>query len=121
MPSGLRESLTHDDLTKLREAMDWVIPPDSSTGAGTDAGVARLLDLIDSQDPSVAAAYRQGMAKLGESDLADASNAFAALFVEQRPHRIHIDKDARCHPRKLVVHRLRLDLDKSHAPAQRIA
>ena len=74
--------MSEHDLAKVREAMNWVIPADSSPGAGTEAGLTRLLELVDSQDPSVAAAYRSGWAGLREADLADSSNRFAAMFVE---------------------------------------
>jgi len=82
MRSELRNLLTKAELSRLREAMNWVIPADSSPGAGTDAGVAVLLDLVDSQDENVVASYRKNLSSLTEAGLADPSNAFAALFIE---------------------------------------
>lgn|GEM_PF-2543955 len=83
MGTGLRETLTEADLAKLARAMDWVIPPDSSPGAGTEAGINRLIELIDSQYPGIAAMYAANLPGLTESDLADSANSFAQLFIEQ--------------------------------------
>jgi hypothetical protein len=82
MPIGLRDSLSEGDRVRLKAAMNWVIPPDSSPGAGTDAGVAHLLDLIHSLDSSVADAYQRNLRTLSGKTLADPSNAFAAMFAE---------------------------------------
>ncbi|HLK15493.1 MAG TPA: hypothetical protein VKT78_11875 [Fimbriimonadaceae bacterium] len=82
MPPSLRAFLTEDDLARLREAMDWVIPPDSSPGAGTEAGLRRFLDLLDElhEEPATFAA---ALGRLSQSDLDDPSNSFAANFVER--------------------------------------
>lgn len=82
MSAGLRESLTEAEFSRLREAMNWVIPADSSLGAGTDAGVARLIELVDSQERSVAADYRRNLMALTEADLAGPTSAFALMFIE---------------------------------------
>jgi len=61
--------------------MDWVIPPDSSPGAGTEAGVARLIELVDACEPGIARMYATDIPYLSESDLADETNAFGQLFI----------------------------------------
>lgn len=67
---------------RLREAMNWVIPADSSPGAGTDAGVERLLALIASLGPEVESAYAHNLDTLSEADLKASTNAFATMFIE---------------------------------------
>lgn len=79
MPQGLSDS----DLSKLAEAMNWVIPPDSSPGAGSPACVARMIQMIESQPPGLAADYAACLPALQESELADPENRFAQLFIEQ--------------------------------------
>lgn len=74
--------MTEAEFQRLQTAMNWVIPADSSPGAGTGAGASRLVDLIDSQEPSIAALYRASLPGLRRADLADSSNVFAAMFVE---------------------------------------
>jgi len=70
------------DLAKLAEAMDWVIPPDSSPGAGSTTGVKRLVDLVKSLPPGVADIFVASLPKLTIADLDDPANAFAQLFIE---------------------------------------
>ena len=70
------------DLAKLAEAMDWVIPPDSSPGAGSTAGVKRLVDLIESLPSNAADLYAASLPKLTAADLDDPANTFAQLFIE---------------------------------------
>src|SRR5579862_7556643 len=82
MPSGIRDALTATEREHLRAEMNWVIPADSSPGAGTDAGIERLLELIDALDDAVKGAYLVNLGSLTESGLADPSNAFAAMFID---------------------------------------
>ncbi|MHB8635221.1 MAG: hypothetical protein ACYC96_01980 [Fimbriimonadaceae bacterium] len=82
MPAGLRESLTPADARRLREAMNWIVPADSSDGAGSEAGVARLLELVDSLPEAVGHAYLANVGTLTEGDLGDPANAFAVMFLE---------------------------------------
>ncbi len=74
--------MTQSETARLAKAMEWVIPTDSSPGAGTPACVQRLVDLISSQPSQVAELYRAHLPTLLEADLSDRSNAFAQLFVE---------------------------------------
>jgi hypothetical protein len=71
------------DIAKLAEAMDWVIPPDASPGAGSEMCVRRMLELIGSLPPDVADLYLTNLPDLVEADLADAANSFAQLLIEQ--------------------------------------
>ena len=82
MPNGLRDTLTATEREHLRAAMNWVIPADSSAGAGTEVGIERLLELVDSLDPTVTNAYQANLASLTQGDLADATNPFAAMFID---------------------------------------
>jgi hypothetical protein len=82
MTSNFLASLSEAERLRLREAMDWVIPPDSSPGAGTEEGVANLARLLDSLSADVGRLYRTHLTSLTEASLADPSNAFAALFIE---------------------------------------
>ena len=74
--------MTEAEMLRLQAAMNWVIPADSSPGVGTSAGASRLVALIDSQEPGVAASYRASLPGLRQTDLADPSHAFAAMFIE---------------------------------------
>jgi hypothetical protein len=79
---SLLDALTEADRAKLMVAMDWVIPPDSSPGAGTEAVVARLAALVDSLGDHRIQAYRDSIAGLRREDLNDPTHPFAAMFVE---------------------------------------
>ena len=68
------------DQKKLRDAMEWVIPTDSSPGAGTSETVAALADLVDSL--GLQTEYWQHVPKLTQADFNDSANAFANMFVE---------------------------------------
>jgi len=70
------------DVVAIARAMDWVVPPDSSPGAGSPAGVAHLVSLIESLPPSIAALYDQHLATLEESDLEDPSHPLGPVLVE---------------------------------------
>jgi hypothetical protein len=68
----------NDYLDKLAEAMDWVIPADSSPGAS--AGLAQMVRFVEAQ--GFTDLYKKNLSGLHESDLSDASNAFAQLFID---------------------------------------
>ncbi|HTQ11516.1 MAG TPA: hypothetical protein VMI31_15750 [Fimbriimonadaceae bacterium] len=70
------------DLAKLAEAANWVIPPDSSPGAGAPACLARLEELIRSLPPETRALYESELPGLTEADLDDPSNRCARLLVD---------------------------------------
>ena len=82
-PCKLPIGMTPAELAKLAQAMDWVIPPDSSPGAGTEAGVQRLVDLLATFPHSVQAQYRANLSSLGKQDLNDSNHPFAQLFIER--------------------------------------
>lgn len=67
-------------IERLREAMGWVIPEDASPGAGSDAGLNRLLALIKALD--IEHAYTANLDRLQPTDLAKPSDEFAQMFIE---------------------------------------
>ena len=70
------------DRTKLAQAMGWVIPPDSSPGAGSPACVAHLIRLVETLPREVQAQYAARLPDLKQDDLSDPGSPFARLFVE---------------------------------------
>lgn len=74
--------MTAAELSQLAQAMDWVIPPDSTPGAGSDIGVQRMVELIESEPPEVLQTFQRGLPALEEADLADPTHSFAQLFIE---------------------------------------
>ncbi len=68
------------DTVKLLQAMNWVIPPDRSSGAGTPETLAHLLDLIERED--VGTLYFQHLAALSAEDLLDRTHPLGSLLVE---------------------------------------
>jgi hypothetical protein len=71
-----------EEVAKLRAAMDWVIPRDSSPGAGTDAGVRHLIELVESLGERMIIEYRTELPNLREEDLDNRSNPFAQRFID---------------------------------------
>ncbi len=71
-----------EERRRLAEAMDWIIPPDSSPGAGTDAGVERLLELVASLPSAAQAGFTAQLMRLQPADLDDSSNAFAQQLID---------------------------------------
>lgn len=74
--------MTQTELARLAEAMDWVIPPDTSPGAGSEACVQRMIELIESEPPEIREQFAAHLPMLEESDLADPENRFVQLFIE---------------------------------------
>lgn len=74
--------MTEAELAKLSQAMDWVIPPDATPGAGSAICVQRFEELLEAEPPEVQSAFQNGLPDLRESDLGDEKNSFAQLFVE---------------------------------------
>ncbi|MBI5707224.1 MAG: hypothetical protein HZC36_09580 [Armatimonadetes bacterium] len=74
--------MTEAELAKLSQAMDWVIPPDKTPGAGSAVCVQRMVELIEAETPEVLLAFQRGLPALEESDLADPSHRFAQLLIE---------------------------------------
>jgi hypothetical protein len=70
------------DTKKLAEAMDWVVPPDASPGAGSEAGVRHMLDLLESLPSPVTGLYEQHLEDLREVDLQDLGHPLGPVLVE---------------------------------------
>lgn len=69
-------------IAKLREAMDWVIPPDTSPGAGTEVGARLVMDLVDEQGGALRRDFDTALPSLRFEDLTDNQNAFAQVFID---------------------------------------
>jgi hypothetical protein len=80
MPSEF--AFSERELNLLRRSMDWVIPPDSSPGAGSELCVARLLDLLERLGDEAHYRYRRSLPQMVESDFEDTSNEFAQEFID---------------------------------------
>ena len=60
--------------------MNWVIPPDSSPGAGTPETLTHLLGLIERE--GLGALYLAHFTQLTQENLGDPNHPFGPLFVE---------------------------------------
>ncbi|MBS1709208.1 MAG: hypothetical protein JSS65_10885 [Armatimonadetes bacterium] len=60
--------------------MDWVVPSDDSSGAGTDACVQEVLAIVTEQGREDD--FAANLESLEEGHLSDQDNAFAQCFIE---------------------------------------
>ncbi len=81
MPQGLLAKLSAAEITRLREMMEWVIPSDSSPGAGSDSCLLHLGELIDSLGAEWVERYIIRIPTLTEQDLANPADPFASAFI----------------------------------------
>jgi hypothetical protein len=82
MSSGLREKLSPAEFQTLRQAMEWVIPTDSTPGAGSDACIEHLVELVGSLGEPVIDRYAKNLPSLKQEDLANTSHPFAPMFID---------------------------------------
>ena len=80
MVPSLLEILDSTEIALLKEKMNWIIPEDSSVGGGSEVGLLRLSQLIDSL--RLVDEYKANITGLTRADLDDRSNPFATSFIE---------------------------------------
>lgn len=78
--NALRDHSGESLYGKLCDAMNWVIPPDGSPGAGDETTPQALLALI--ADLGLQDEYAHFLPSLTEADLANPSHPFAPKFIE---------------------------------------